>query len=71
MYLGISLFISNAHVYGKKLKYCFKTEIRIYYIIGCISAGQRAEDERATHQLDNFKRSNDLLTINQKKLKTW
>jgi hypothetical protein len=33
---------------------------------GCISADQRAKDERATHQLDNLKSSNNLLTLVKK-----
>ncbi len=31
-----------------------------------VSASQRAEDQKATHQVDNFRSSNYLLTINEK-----
>jgi hypothetical protein len=33
---------------------------------GLISADQRAKDQRATHQPDNFKSRNNLFTINNK-----
>jgi hypothetical protein len=39
------------------------------YFYGCISADQLVKDQRATHQPDNFKISNNLLAINKKPLK--
>ncbi len=38
---------------------------------GCISADQRAKDQRATHKSDNFKSSNNFVTIIKKLFKMW